>query len=273
MRRLIVGCGYLGDRVATSWREAGDTVYATTRGDRGQTLSRSGFLPLTLDVTDVATTATLPQVDTVVFAVGRDRATGVTMQEIHVAGLRAVLGALPETTGRVIYISTSGVYGQNAGEWVDEESPCQPVSVGGRACLSGERLLATHPRGRDAVVLRLAGLYGRGRVPYAPQIRSTIPIAGPRDAFLNLLHLDDAAAAVVAAAGRDRGRTYVVADGHPTTRGEYVEWLAARLGVHPPPFQGGSGLGKRIRSARALGDLVPRLAHPSFRDGLADTRG
>ena len=273
MRRMIVGCGYLGDRVARCWREAGDTVYATTRGHRSEMLSRSGLRPLTLDVTDVPTTTCLPQVDTVVFAVGRDRQAGVTMQDIHVTGLRAVLDALPDTTGRVIYVSSSGVYGQNSGEWVDEESACEPVSAGGHACLSGERLLSTHPRGHDAVVLRLAGLYGRGRAPYAAQIRSTTPIAGSRDSFLNLVHVDDAAASVVAAAACNRGRTYVISDGHPPTRGEYVEWFAARLGVPAPPFEGGVSLGKRVRNSRAVGELIERLTYPSYRDGLDTVRG
>jgi nucleoside-diphosphate-sugar epimerase len=269
---MIVGCGYLGDRVARCWRDAGDTVYATTRGHRSEVLSRSGLRPLTLDVTHLPATTALPRVDTVVFAVGRDRQAGVTMRDIHVTGLRAVLDALPDDTGRVIYVSSSGVYGQNAGEWVDEESTCEPVSAGGRACLSGERLLSTHPRGDEAVVLRLAGLYGPGRAPYAAHIRSTTPIAGSRGAFLNLVHVDDAAAAVVAAAACGGGRTYAVSDGHPPTRGEYVEWLSARLGMPAPPFEGGTGLGKRVRTSRAVGKLVERLTYPSFRDGL-DTVG
>jgi nucleoside-diphosphate-sugar epimerase len=268
MRRLMVGCGYLGDRVARLWCEAGDTVYATTRGGRAEMLSRSGLRPLTLDVTDVPTAAALPTVDTVVFAVGRDRQTGVTMRDIHLTGLRAVLEALPPATGRVIYVSSSGVYGQDSGEWVDEESACEPLSAGGRACLSGERLLSTHPRGRDAVVLRLAGLYGPGRAPYATHVRSTIPIAGSRDAFLNLVHVDDAAAAVVAAAACGGGRIYAASDGHPPTRGDYVEWLAARLRMPAPPFEGGTGLGKRVRNSRVLCELVERLTYPSYRDGL-----
>ena len=79
------------------------------------------------------------------------------MFDLHVKGLRAVLDALPGSTGRMIYASSTGVYAQNAGEWVDEESVCEPVREGGKACLSAERLLFAHARGRDALVLRLAG--------------------------------------------------------------------------------------------------------------------
>ena len=143
MRRLVVGCGYLGERVARLWRDAGDEVYATTRGDRVHALSLAGLRPLTVDVTKGPALGALPVVDTVVFAVGRDRRFGATMFNVHVGGFQAVLDALPASTGRVIYISSTGVYAQDAGEWVDEESACEPTREAGRACLSGERVLQT----------------------------------------------------------------------------------------------------------------------------------
>ena len=270
MRRLVVGCGYLGERVARLWRDAGDDVYATTRGDNADALSRAGLRPLTIDVTRGPWSA-LPVVDTVVFAVGRDRRSGATMSDIHVEGLRAVLDALPGETGRVIYVSSTGVYAQDAGEWVDEASVCEPVREGGRACLSGERLLFAHAHRRDAIVLRLAGLYGPGRVPRSADVTAGRPIAGSPHAYLNLIHVEDAARAVVAAAACEpiTDRTYVVSDGHPPTRGEYVGLLATRLGVAPPRFEGGSGLGKRVRNDRAVHELGVRLQYRSYREGLA----
>ena len=271
MRRLVVGCGYLGERVARFWRDAGDEVYATTRGGRAEALSRAGLRPLTMDVTHGRALVALPVVDTVVYAVGRARRSGATIFDIHVEGLQAVLDALRGSTGRVIYVSTTGVYAQDAGQCVDETSACEPVSEGGRACLSGERLLFAHARGRDALVLRLAGLYGPGRVPRSADVTAGRPIAGSPDAYLNLIHVEDAAAAVVAAAasGPVTGRTYVVSDGHPPTRAEYVGLLATRLGVAPPLFEGGSGLGKRVRNARAVRELGLRLKYVSYREGLA----
>lgn len=266
-----MGCGYLGERVARYWRDAGDDVYATTRGDRADALSRAGLRPLTMAVTQgPALAGALPAVDTVVFAVGRARRSGSTMFDIHVAGLRSVLDALPESTGRVIYVSSTGVYAQDAGEWVDEESECEPTREGGQACLAGERLLFAHARGRDGLVLRLAGLYGAGRVPHSADVTAGRSIAGSPDAYLNLIHVEDAARAVVAAASRPAiSRTYVVSDGNPTTRGEYVELLATRLGVALPSFEGGTGVGKRVRNARAVHELDLRLTYRSYREGLA----
>ncbi len=80
--------------------------------------------------------------------------------------------------------------------------------------------------------------------------------------------MEDAAGTVVAAAAAG-GRTYTVSDGHPPLRGDYVALLATQLRVAPPPFEGGSGLGKRVSNARAIRELSLCLAYPSCRDGLA----
>ncbi len=267
----MVGCGHLGRRVAQSWCNAGDQVYATTRGARADALAQTGLAPLTMDVTRLPSSLALPPVDTVLFAVGRDPRAAASMFDIHVTGLRAVLDRLPASTGRVIYVSSTGVYGQDAGDWVDEDSECGPRREGGAACLAGEQLLFAHARGRNAIVLRLAGLYGPARVPHRADIAAGRLIAGAPEAFVNLIHVDDAARAVAAAAdlGPVAGRTYVVSDGRPAARREYVAQLAARLGVAPPRFEGGSGLGKRVRNARAVDELGLRLQYPSYREGLA----
>jgi nucleoside-diphosphate-sugar epimerase len=247
----------------------GDDVFATTRGPRADALSRAGLTPLTIDVTASVLPA-FPVFETVVYAVGRDRTRDDTMFDIHVNGLRTVLNALDGSTGRVIYVSSTGVYAQDTGEWVDEESRCEPVDDGGRACLCGERLLLGHARGDDAIVLRLAGLYGPGRVPQSADVAAGATITGSPDAFVNRVHVDDAAAAVVAAATRSvTRRTFVVSDSHPTTRREYVGSLAARLGVLPPSFKGGGGLGKRVRNDRAVHELGLRLKYPSYREALS----
>ena len=268
MRRLVIGCGYLGGRVARLWRDSGDEVYATTRGSQVDVLTRAGLRPLKLDVTRGVAVGVLPAVDTVVFAVGRS---GARMSDIHVMGLRHVLDAMPGPTGRVIYVSSTGVYGQDTGEWVDEESVCEPMREGGRACLSGERLLFAHDRGGNAVVLRLAGLYGNERVPRQADVATGRPITGSPDAYLNLIHVEDAARAVVAAAapGPVTDRMYNLSDGHPPTRGEYVALVATRLGLAPSRFEGGRGRGKRVRNDRVVRELGLRLKYPSCREGLA----
>ena len=122
---------------------------------------------------DPASLADLPEVASVLFAVGYSRTSEASIHEVYVEGLRNVLDALPAATGPVVYISSTGVYAQKDGQWVDEDSECEPDREGGRACLAAEQCLVAHLRGAGATILRMAGLYGPGRLP-----RSADLIAG-----------------------------------------------------------------------------------------------
>ncbi|MEM6654366.1 MAG: NAD-binding protein, partial [Planctomycetota bacterium] len=140
--RLVIGCGYLGERVAKRWRDAGDRVTVVTRNaDRAASLPAGGYRAIVADVTDPATLVNLPAAETVLFAVGYDRSAGPSINEVYAEGLRNVLSALPETTGRVIYISTTGVYGNAGSDWVDEQTPTEPQRDGGKASLAAEEAL------------------------------------------------------------------------------------------------------------------------------------
>jgi nucleoside-diphosphate-sugar epimerase len=278
--RLIFGCGYLGSRVARRWREAGCPVHVVTRSaERADALRREGYLPIVADVTDRTSLARLPTADSVLFAVGYDRSAGVPIEEVYIDGLRRVLEALPPETGRILYASSSGVYGQRAGEWVDEDSPTAPLRPGGRACLAAERLLYESRFGDRGLVLRLAGLYGPDRIPLRDRVATGEPLPASPDAHLNLIHVDDAAAAVLAADERGRPpRTYCVSDGNPVVRRDYYLHLARLLDAPPPTFEppppdssrAARGLSdKKIRNARLLDELQLSLAYPDYREGLA----
>lgn len=280
MAKLIFGCGYLGLRVARRWREAGEQVYAVTRSaSRAAALQAEGLLPFVADVRDGQSLAQLPVADTVLYAIGFDRAAGGTIREVYVDGLRAVLAALPAETGKVIYVSSTGVYSQNDGQWVDESSPCEPTRAGGQACLEAEQLLAAHPLGQRAVVLRMAGLYGPGRIPNLEALRRGEPIAAPQHGFLNLIHIDDAASVVLAAEAQAKPpRLYLVSDGHPVVRRQYYEEVA-RLAAAPPPHFEPPRVGepvtaralsdKRIKNERLVRELQVEIKYQSYREGLA----
>ena len=137
--RLIFGCGYLGRRVAQRWLDGGDRVIAVTRREETAAAFRSaGIEPLVADVTHEESLADLPVADTLLFAVGYDRTAAPSIHEVYAEGFRRVLAAAPAGTGRVLYISTTGVYGDAAGEWVDESTPPAPARDGGRASLAAE---------------------------------------------------------------------------------------------------------------------------------------
>lgn len=280
MTKLIFGCGYLGRRVAERWRALGHTVFAVTRSvEHAQHFERDGLRPIIADVADPSSLVDLPAAETVLFAVGYDRAAGRPIDAVYVDGLRHVLDRLPAATGRVIYVSSTGVYGPTHGDVFNEDSPCQPQRDGGRACLAAERLLAAHPLAGRSIVLRLAGIYGPGRIPLRAQIAAGEPLAVPVDGYLNLIHVDDAAETVLAAEQRATPpRTYVVSDGNPVIRRAYYEELAQLLSAPPPQFcppvadsaaLARSRVDKRVSNARMLRELDVRLEFPSYREGLA----
>src|SRR5437867_977190 len=124
--KLIFGCGYLGRRVARHWVTAGHRVFALTRSpDRAVELSQEGITPGIGDVQDPESLMSLLPVDTVLYCISQDRKLQNSMWEVYVQGLRNVLLRLPGPK-RFIYVSSTGVYGQRAAEWVDEFAPTRP---------------------------------------------------------------------------------------------------------------------------------------------------
>src|SRR6478609_1277397 len=113
---LILGCGYLGRRVAARWVAAGRRVAALTRRNPAA-LAALGVEPVVGDVLDPATLRHLPRAATVLYAVGMDRSQGKTMHEVYVNGLRHVLGTIPRPD-RFVYVSSTSVYGQTDGGWI-----------------------------------------------------------------------------------------------------------------------------------------------------------
>jgi nucleoside-diphosphate-sugar epimerase len=280
MAKLIVGCGYLGSRVARHWLAAGQTVYAVTRSaEHAGLLGRQGLCPIVADVTRPDTLKRLPPAETVLYSVAYDPHSQTTRDEVYAGGLRAVLDTLPASVARVLLTSTTGVYGPAAGDWVDENAPCRPTRDAGRAMLAAEAVLQSSRFADRGIILRLAGLYGPGRIPRMADLLAGRPIAMTAQGYLNLIHVDDAAALIVAAQSRAvPPRTYVVADGQPVRRRDFYQHLAALLGLpavkFTDPLEGDrsalrGGSDKRVRSVRIFEELAVRLAYPSYREGLA----
>src|SRR3954454_2097788 len=127
MAKLVIGCGYLGARVARKWRDAGHLVVVVTRSDeRAEKFRQQRYDAIVADVTRPETLTQLPVAESVLFAVGFDRDGSKSIQEVYANGMSNVLAALPAETGRLIYISTTGVYGPADGGWVDEVTAPDP---------------------------------------------------------------------------------------------------------------------------------------------------
>ena len=281
--KLVVGCGYLGNRVARRWLASGCQVTVVTRHEaRAAEFAAVGLRPIVADVTQPETLRPLseqPVFETVLFAVGYDPSSQSSRHQVYVEGLAAVLDSLPSSVARFLFVSSTGVYGQTDGRLVDEDTPVEPVREAGQAFLAAEKLLAAHPLGNRSIILRLAGLYGPRRIPRRADLLAGRPIVATDHGLVNLIHVDDAAEVVLAAETRAVApRTYLVADGHPVARREYYGQLAQLLGLPSPRFtdphcdnrlaeRGGSN--KRVNNARMIRELGVRLRYPSYREGLA----
>lgn len=277
MTSLVVGCGYLGCRVARILSARGERVYGTTRTEaRTAAIAATGAEPVILDVRDPEAVGRLPRVDRVLYCVSYDRAAGPSRREVCLDGLRNVLRGL---SGRLVYVGSTSVYGRDDGGWVDEDTPEAPVTEPGRVGLEAERLAAgLAPGNGSGLVVRFSGLYGPGRIVGAGRLAEGQPILAEPDSFLNLIHIDDAAAAAVALLDRgEPGRVYLATDDRPVLRREYYTLAAACLGTAPPRFEPPepgpreaerTGTNKRISNRRIKEELGLRLQYPDITTGL-----
>lgn len=279
-RRLVIGCGYLGRRVAERWLATGDEVWALTRSvERANELASAELIPIVGDVTHCSSLTALPEVDTILHAVGFDRSAAATKHAVYVDGLSNVLVAMKGRCQRFIHISSTSVYAQHAEEWVDEQSPCEPTEESGCICLDAERLIqqaAPTSSGTLFNILRLSGIYGPQRLlSRIEALRTGARLPGPRDSWLNLIHVDDATTTVMACAERgDAGATYLVSDDRPIRRHEYYDRLADLLNAPPPTFDDTAiarhtkGHGKRCRNHKLRQELHVELTYPTIERGL-----
>jgi nucleoside-diphosphate-sugar epimerase len=283
---LIVGCGYLGARVGSLLVRKGDQVFGTVRScQRATEIANFGIEPLIADVLSPETLESLPAADRVLCCVGFDRAGGADMRTVYVEGLRNLLERLPALARRLVYASSTSVYGQSDGEWVDEDSPAEPIQDSGRVCLEAEQVARHWARGAGAslMVLRFSGLYGPDRVIRRTLLLRGEAIPGDPSKYLNLVHIDDAAQAAVAALDAARpDPLYLVSDDRPVERREYYALAARLLGVPPPRYEppavGRAGVAqdtanRRIANRRMHNGLGVDLLYPDIKAGLPAALG
>ena len=278
MTTLIIGCGYLGRRVAARLIDRGEEVFGTCRSTAAASeIAKLGVNPIVADVLDVEALRALPAADRVVYCVGYDRAAGADKRAVYVDGLRNVLDRLAKYPNRLVYVSSTSVYGGDDGAWVDEDSPTEPRTEAGRICLDAEHVVTEWGR-HAVVVLRCSGLYGPGRIVRRALIESGEPIPGDPDKYLNMIHIDDAAQAVIAALDVPKPSSlYLVSDDRPVRRREYYAAVADCLKAAPPRFVApapGSpeaardAASRRVANAKMKTELGVKLAYPDIATGV-----
>ncbi|MBI1917074.1 MAG: SDR family oxidoreductase [Planctomycetes bacterium] len=269
---LIIGCGYLGRRLASRCLAEGRRVFATTRrAERAEEFRAEGLEPVVCDVTDPTTLDRLPVAETVVHCVGLDRSAGHSMRAVYVNGLRNVLSRLPAPR-RLLYVSSTSVYGQRGGEEVDETSATVPPEESGRVVLEAESVLRSACP--EAVVLRFAGIYGPGRLMRERAIRAGEPMTADPAVWLNLIHVDDGVEALLAAEQRAlSGSVFNVCDDRPVRRGDFYALLAERRNAPSPHFMPSppsspKAANRRVVNRRLRQELGVSLRYPDCEAGL-----
>ncbi len=266
--RLIAGCGYLGARVAALWIAAGHRVAAITRSaGRARQLQELGITPLIADVTDpqsLVKIVELGPLEGVFYAVGLDRQSGQTMEQVYIGGLQNFLNAQKKFSHfpKFLFVSSSSVYAQVDGEWVDESSIQSAASGAGKTMRDAEATLKKIMPA--AVILRFAGIYGPGRLLRQKAIEQAEPIPVDPDKWLNLVHVDDGAKLVDLAWDRAQpGGEYNIADSSPVLRGDYYRTLARLLHAPEPHFIAGE-MGKRGGPDSAHRRICAKKARTEF---------
>jgi len=238
---LIIGCGYLGRHLAARLIARGATVYGTTRSQaHAAQLAALGVRPLLLEVTQPVTYASLaPALEAdpldvyVMIPPGRLNGDPST-RNIVLGGTGHLLQTLKHASvRRAVMVSSSAVYGQTGGECVDADTPPAPNNPRAELLLAGERLWLD--AGDAYRVLRLAGLYGPGRIIGEKALRDRAPLVGNPDALLNLIHVEDAVDLLQAVMTSEAAaHVELGCDGRPVKRLAYYLDLADRLGVPAP---------------------------------------
>lgn len=285
MRVLIAGCGYVGSALARHLVDEGHEVFGLRRRPEGLP---AGVRGVAADLRDPASLAAAPAgCDVVVYAASADRRDEAAYRAAYVDGIRHLRARLEVADGpgaprRWLYVSSTGVYGQSEGEWVDESSPTEPGDFTGRLLLEGEAV-ASAAAGRVSVV-RFGGIYGPGRTGLLQRVargEATFAPGPPR--YTNRIHRDDCAGVLRHLMTVAEPPPVVAGvDADPAPQREVLEWIARRLGAPPPraaepgPASRRARANRRVRN-RLLLSTGYRFRYPGYREGygalLDEVRG
>ena len=270
-RVLIAGCGDVGTALGLTLCRSGHDVFGARRSAHRLP---APLRPLPVDVTDrTLLERTIPGVDVVVYAVAAGRRDEGAYRRAYVDGVSALLDVLEERAEpprRVFFVSSTSVYGQRDGAWIDETAPLQPRGFAGESLVAGERRMLASPI--PATVVRFAGIYGPGRGWLVKRARAGACCVGEPPKFTNRIHRDDCAGVLAHLITREwLDDVYIGVDDAPVEECEVLEWLADRLGAPAPrrvrsDEAGAQGSGKRCSNARLRASGY-RFRYPTYREG------
>lgn len=269
-RVLLAGCGDLGQRVAQRLLARDDEVWALRR--HPPVSYGSGIRWLAGDLTQPTSLRDLPPgITQLVYSPTPDARDEATYRAVFSDGLKHLLNTIQgDALKRVLFVSSSAVYGEHGDAWADENTPTDPPGFNGRVLLETERWLAAQTL--PSASLRLAGLYGPGRLQLIDRLRAGqahVPRSTPH--WSNRIHIDDAASAIAHLLMQTNLQSlYLGVDDTPLPMDTLYDHIATLIGA-PPPTEGPAppGIGsKRLSNARLHASGF-QFRWPDARDGYA----
>jgi nucleoside-diphosphate-sugar epimerase len=260
----MVGCGDLGARIARGLSAAGNEVFTLTRSAEPGTRALRG------DVTRAASLPPLPErLGEIVYCLTPSARDEAAYRAVFVDGLRNLIARL-DVPVPICFVSSTAVYGDADGGWLDETAAPAPAAFNGRVLLDAEAIaLAAHPSSK---VLRLGGIYGPGRDSLLRQARAGTPPSMQSLQWGNRIHVDDAAAAACHLIESGATGVFNVVDDSPAPQAEVIDWLRMRLALPSPRTARTAPGGRRIANTRLRASgFAPR--HPDYRSGYAELLG
>lgn len=249
LKIAVLGCGYVGAEFARQARSAGHDVLGIVRSEASRDKLRAEGIAAEAFDLYAGDWALLPHsFDAVVYAASTGGGGPEAYALAYDTGVkRAIAWAREVGAQAFVFTSSTGVYRQDDGRIVDEESVVGGATTAD-AILGGERAVLASGFAK-ARVLRFGGLYGPGRHHLVDQLRRGDRVIGGRvDHYINYLHRDDAASSILAAVvgGPAGARVYNVGDGKPVTKEALARWIAERLGQGEPVFDPTAPAGPRV---------------------------
>jgi nucleoside-diphosphate-sugar epimerase len=267
-RVLIAGCGDVGTTLGRRLAAEGHTVFGLRREPGGLP---EKIRPVAADLTNPARLRTLPpELDVVFYTAASTTHDDATYRAVYVDGLRNLLAALEpqrDTLQRVIFASSSGVYGQEDGSWVDEDSDTSPPNFNGKRMVEAERVL--RDSGCPGTSVRFGGIYGPGRARVIGHLLSGRALVYPGPpSYTNRTHREDCAGILAhVMALPTPAPVYVATDDDPVEFNTLMRWLAGRLGLPEPETAAvPREQNKRCRNTR-LRESGYTFEYPSYREG------
>jgi nucleoside-diphosphate-sugar epimerase len=286
-RITIVGCGDIGQRVAKACLSRGDAVTGWVRSDASVMALRERRIPALKVDLDQPVLELPSTVGDLLYYFAPPSAEG--RQDTRVARLIQQLDQAGQPR-RVVYLSTTGVYGDCAGEWVDESRPPAPVAERAYRRLDAENRWRAWSRqsGGELVILRVAGIYGPGKLPRARLESGRPMVAEAESPITNHIHTFDLVEICLAAMARGTpGEVYNVCDGHPDSMTGYFYAVADFLGLPRPPvislqeaqrqltpgMLSYLGESRRLSNRKLIEELGVTLRYPTLAEGLPASIG